>query len=250
MKLRQKLLTYIFAAAVIAAGIAGYWVIDGGVKNGREAVETSAGAALNRPVIVLDAGHGGADGGCVSVGGVPEKGINLSIMLTARDMLTLLGYDVRCTRETDVSVHDQGVEGLAKQKKSDMDNRLAIVNNSGAELFVSIHQNQFTDSKYSGAQMFYKADSSESSVLADILRERFRTWLQPGNERETKPVGSELFLIHNAKCPAVMAECGFLSNPEEAAKLESSSYQREIAFVIADGINCYISQKRSISAAD
>ena len=243
MKLRHKLLTYLFAAAIIAAGIIGYEVIDGGVKNGRKAVETSARAVLDRPVIVLDAGHGGADGGCVSVNGTPEKGINLSIMQTSRDILTLLGYDVRCTRETDVSIHDQGTEGLANQKKSDMDNRLAIVNDSGASLFVSIHQNQFTDPKYSGAQMFYKAESLESSALAEILRERFRVWLQPGNERETKPVGSELFLIHNAKCPAVMVECGFLSNPEEAAKLESPSYQQEVALVIADGINCYLSKQ-------
>ena len=201
-------------------------------------------------MVVLDAGHGGADGGCVSVNGVPEKDINLSVMLTARDMLDLLGYDVRCTRETDVSIHDQGIEGLAKQKKSDMDNRLAIINGSGAEVAVSIHQNQFTDPKYSGAQMFYKAESSESSALADVLRERFRIWLQPDNERETKPVGDELFLIHNANCPAVMAECGFLSNPEEAAKLESLSYQQEVAMVIADSINCYVSGKRKDSADD
>ncbi|SDB38238.1 N-acetylmuramoyl-L-alanine amidase [Ruminococcaceae bacterium FB2012] len=244
MKLRQKLLTYLFAGAVIAAGIVGYEIIDGGVKTGRKAVETSAETVLQRPVIVLDAGHGGADGGCVSVNGIPEKNINLSILLTTRDMLDLLGYDVRCTRETDVSIHDQGIEGLAKQKKSDMDNRLAIINESGAELAVSIHQNQFTDPKYSGAQMFFKADSPESSALADILRERFRVWLQPDNERETKPVGSELFLIHNAKCPAVMAECGFLSNPAEASKLETPNYQQEVAMVIADGINCYVFRKR------
>lgn len=244
MKLKNKLLTYLFAGAVIAGGIVGCELIEAGAGKGMEAVETSADAVLDRPVIVLDAGHGGADGGCVSVNGIPEKNINLSIMLTARDMLDLLGYDVRCTRETDVSIHDKGIEGLAKQKKSDMDNRLAVINESGAVLAVSIHQNQFTDPKYSGAQMFFKADSPESSALADVLRERFRIWLQPDNERETKPVGDELFLIHNAKCPAVMAECGFLSNPEEAAKLETTSYQQEVAMVIADSINCYVSRKR------
>ena len=242
--IREKLLTFGAAAAVIAAGIVGYQLTDGQVRQGRETVETSADAAAQRTVIVLDAGHGGADGGCVSVNGTAEKGINLSVMLTARDMLTLLGYDVRCTREEDISVHDSGVEGLAKQKKSDMDNRLALINGSGAALAVSIHQNQFTDPKYSGAQMFYRAGSSESEALAETLRERFRIWLQPDNERETKPVGDELFLIHNASCPAVMVECGFLSNPEEAAKLESAEYQREVAFVIADGINRDLSQSR------
>ncbi|MBR6872171.1 MAG: N-acetylmuramoyl-L-alanine amidase [Ruminococcus sp.] len=244
MKFRQTVITYLSAAAVIALGAVGFILSDDEVKQGREAVETSAQAVLEKPVIVLDAGHGGADGGCVSVNGVPEKGINLSVMLTARDILDLLGYDVRCTRETDVSVHDEGVTGLAKQKKSDMDNRLRVINDSGAMLAVSIHQNQFTDGRYSGAQMFYKAESAESSALADTLRERFRVWLQPDNERETKPVGDELFLIHNAKCPAVMVECGFLSNPEEAARLESPGYQKEVALVIADGINCYWDSKR------
>ncbi len=245
MSIKQKLIVYGAAAAVIAAGIAGYEFFEGKVREGKESVEASVKAAAERPVIVLDAGHGGADGGCVSVNGVPEKGINLSILQTTRDMLTLLGYEVRCTRESDVSIHDQGVEGLAKQKKSDMDNRLKIINESGALAAVSIHQNQFTDPKYSGAQMFYQAESSEANALAEALRERFRTWLQPDNERETKPVGDELFLIHNADCPAVMVECGFLSNPEEAAKLESQSYQREVAFVIADGINYYLSKKQS-----
>ena len=88
--------------------------------------------------------------------------------------------------------------------------------------------------------MFYKEGDAESSRFADTLRERFRAILQPENERETKPVGEELFLIHNAKCPAVMAECGFLSNPEEASKLCSEKYQREIAFTLTDSINRYL----------
>lgn len=240
MNLKRKLATYLCAGAVLAAGLIGGRLADNAVKKGAESVAASASAAVDRPTVVLDAGHGGADGGCVSVNGVPEKGINLSVMLTARDMLTLLGYNVVCTRETDVSIHDAGTEGLRKQKISDMDNRLEIINGSGALLAVSIHQNQFTDPQYHGAQMFYRADSGESLRLAETLRERFQNHLQPENERETKPVGDELFLIHNAVCPAVMAECGFLSNPEEAAKLESMSYQREVGFVIADGIVKYL----------
>ena len=243
MNFKQKLITYFCAAAVIAAGIIGWEYAGSRIKEGMDGVPASA-LVSDAPVIVLDAGHGGADGGCVSVNGVPEKGINLSIMQTAADTLELLGYNVKCTRNSDVSIHDQGTEGLADQKKSDMDNRLKIINGSGAALAVSIHQNQFTDPKYSGAQMFYKAESSESSRLAEVLRGKFVMHLQPDNERETKPVGSELFLIHNAECPAVMAECGFLSNPEEAAKLESPSYQRETAFTIADGIICYLAGSR------
>ena len=235
MKLKQKLMTYLCAGAVLATGVIGGHLAENAVKKGAESVAASASAVVERPTVVLDAGHGGAD--------VPEKRINLSIMLTTRDILSLLGYNVVCTRETDVSIHDAGIEGLRRQKISDMDNRLAVINGSGALLAVSIHQNQFTDPQYHGAQMFYRADSDESLRLAETLKERFRNHLQPENERETKPVGDELFLIHNAQCPAVMAECGFLSNPEEAAKLESMSYQREVGFVIADGILKFLTEQ-------
>ena len=248
MSVRTKILAYFCTAALLTAGILGSNLSERAAEKGRQSVEASAAAAAQKPVIVLDAGHGGADGGCVSVNGVPEKGINLSVMETTRDILTLLGYDVKCTRESDISIHDKGVEGLAKQKISDMDNRLAIINGSNASLAVSIHQNQFTDPKYYGAQMFYKADSPESERLAESLRGRFKALLQPENERETKPVGDELFLIHNAVCPAVMAECGFLSNPEEAAKLESAAYQREVAFALSDGINSYMISSNGASS--
>jgi len=240
MRIKAKLLLYLAASAMIAAGIAGSILSERAVKKAAESVAASAEPIVSRPVVVLDAGHGGADGGCVSVSGAPEKGMNLSVLLTSRDILRLLGYDVRCTREEDVSIHDKGVEGLADQKLSDMKNRLAIINGSGAKLAVSIHQNQFTDPKYSGAQMFYKAEDEASARLAEILRERFVNHLQPDNKRETKPVGAELFLIHNAECPAVMVECGFLSNPEEAAKLETPGYQRELAFTVCDGINRFL----------
>ncbi len=187
------------------------------------------------PVIVIDPGHGGADGGCVSVDGVPEKGINLTVSLGMRDMLHLLGYEAVMTRDEDVSIHDSGIEGLAAQKRSDMENRLSIINGEGVLAAVSIHQNQFTDPKYSGAQMFYQAESSESERLAECIRKKITGNLQPENTRELKPVGDELYLIHNAVCPAVMVECGFLSNPEEAAKLESPVYQQQIAFCTAFG---------------
>ena len=238
----KKLGVLFCGALMVAAGIIGEKLTER-AERGRVAVETAAPAVIERPVIVLDAGHGGIDGGCVSADGVSEKGINLNIMLSTRDMLEMLGYDVRCTREKDISIHDEGIKGTGAQKRSDMDNRLEIINGSNARLALSIHQNRFTDPKYSGAQMFYKEGDAESSRFADTLRERFRAILQPENERETKPVGEELFLIHNAKCPAVMAECGFLSNPEEASELCSEKYQREIAFTLTDSINRYLWQQ-------
>jgi N-acetylmuramoyl-L-alanine amidase len=191
---------------------------------------------LSRPQIVIDAGHGGADGGGVSVNGVPEKGINLNIAQTLSDMLSLLGYDVTLTRTEDVSIHDEGTEGLSAQKLSDMKNRLALFN-SGNAVCISIHQNRYTDSVYRGAQMFYHRDNSEGAQLAENLRARVCDFLQPDNTRETKPVDDELYLLCNCENPAVMAECGFISNPEEAALLEQQSYQQQMAFALMCGLN-------------
>ena len=198
------------------------------------------------PTIILDAGHGGIDSGCVSITGAEEKDINLNILLTLREMLQVTGFNVEVTRDTDRSIHDTGVTGLGNQKKSDMANRLSIINSIDNAVFVSIHQNQFTDAKYSGAQMFYPLESARSERLAAIMQQNFVSLLQPENTREIKPVGTEIYLLHNANCPAVMAECGFLSNPEEAARLESEEYQSQVAFTIYKSLCDYIFEETGI----
>ena len=220
-----------------------YLLVFGFIKTAQlpeQAVSVGAETDYPLPTIVLDAGHGGIDSGCVSVNGAEEKDINLSIMLKLRDMLEVTGLRVEVTRDTDRSIHDTGVTGLGNQKKSDMKNRLDIVNSFDDAVFVSIHQNQFTDPKYSGAQMFYPAESEESEHLAAIMQGNFAALLQPDNTREIKPVGTEIYLLHNAECPAVMAECGFLSNPEEAAKLESDEYQTMVAFTVYKSLCDYL----------
>ena len=193
----------------------------------------------DQKMIVLDAGHGGMDGGCSSADGKTEKGINLNILLSVRDMARLFGYNVEATRIKDISIHDKGVEGLRNQKISDMENRLALFNKYPDCVCVSIHQNTFTDPKYSGAQMFYSKDNAEGEKLAGVMQKQFVSLLQPDNTRETKPVGDELYLLNNTKNPAVMIECGFLSNPEEAQKLENEDYQRQVAFTVLTGISEY-----------
>ena len=196
------------------------------------------------PVIVLDAGHGGIDGGCTSADGVPEKGINLDILLRLRDINEVNGYEVRVTRDSDRSIHDEGVEGIAAQKSSDMDNRLAMFNESGNAVCVSVHQNQFTDPKYKGAQMFYSGSNSTSEVLARALQSRFRELLQPDNDREIKLCGKELFLCYYSDNPTVMAECGFMSNPDEAALLNTEEYRGKVAFTLFAGINDFVHRKK------
>lgn len=215
-------------------------VYFGGARLQR-AVSTMTGTKPDQPpVVVLDAGHGGIDGGCSSVNGIPEKGINLNILLYLRDLLRVNGYTVAVTRDTDRSIHDDGVEGIANQKSSDMDNRLALFNQYDNAVCLSIHQNQFTDPAYSGAQMFYSDNVSDSGRLAQCLQEAFVTQLQPENTREVKLCGKELYLCYFSENPTVMVECGFLSNPEEAALLESEAYQRQVAFTIFSGLETYL----------
>ncbi len=192
------------------------------------------------PVIVLDAGHGGMDGGCVSIDGTPEKGINLNILLALRDMLNASGFETDVTRDTDVSIHDEGIRGIANQKSSDMDNRLAKFNEHKNCLCISIHQNQFTDDKYSGAQMFYSATNPKSKKLAQCIQDNFVTHIQPNNTREIKEIGKELFLCYYSKNPTVMVECGFLSNEAEAKLLTDEEYQSKVAFTIFSGINEFV----------
>lgn len=160
-----------------------------------------------------------------------------------RDMLVIAGYEVDVTRDTDVSIHDKGVEGLANQKSSDMDNRLALFNKYDNAICVSIHQNQFTDAQYSGAQMFYSNSDSSSEQLARSLQSSFTELLQPDNKREIKLCGKELFLCYYSENPTVMAECGFLSNPEEASLLNTEEYQEKVALTLFNGIVTYINGK-------
>ncbi|MBR6792431.1 MAG: N-acetylmuramoyl-L-alanine amidase [Ruminococcus sp.] len=213
------------------------------IGRSNEAVPVIADYTQQKPVIILDAGHGGIDGGCSTADGVPEKGINLNILLTLRDMLEINGYEVKVTRDSDKSIHDKGIEGIANQKSSDMDNRHEIFNSEPDAVCISIHQNQFTDPKYSGAQMFYSDSNNSNEQLAGILQKKFAEYLQPENTREIKLCGKELFLCYYSDNPTVMVECGFLSNPEEAELLKTEEYQRKVAFTIFSGLNEFICGK-------
>ncbi len=188
-------------------------------------------------MVVLDAGHGGIDGGCSTADGKTEKVINLNIMLSVRDFSRFFGYNVDTTREKDKSIHDKGVSGIRNQKISDMKNRLDIFNKHTNAVCISIHQNTFSDPDFNGAQMFYSDKNDSSEQLASIMQQKFVGNLQPDNQREIKLCGEELYLCYYSNNPAVMVECGFLSNPDDAANLTDESYQNKVAFTIFSGIN-------------
>ena len=196
---------------------------------------------MNSPTIIIDAGHGGFDGGASTDDGVPEKDINLNIALFLEDYLRVLGYDVIMTRKSDISLEDDSSMSIRKKKTSDIHNRLKMMDDHDNSIFVSIHQNHFHQEKYSGMQVFYsRCFSEKSSLLAQSIQDSTVNLLQPDNERQIKQIGTSVFLIYNAVRPAVLVECGFLSNIEESEKLKTESYQKKIAFSIALGIINYI----------
>lgn len=200
-----------------------------------EGVIPTSANAMERPVIVLDAGHGGLDSGAVGKNGTLEKDINLSVVLHLQQLLEMSGFDTVLTRDEDISIYDAGVEGIRNQKLSDMDNRLEIIQSYPDSVFLCIHQNNYKDPQYFGAQMFYNNNHPDNRSLAQTMQDRFAV-LQEGNDREIKLSGDELFLLKNNSNPSLMIECGFLSNSEEEAKLATTEYQQQVAFTIYSGL--------------
>ena len=209
------------------------------------AVRTSSDeAAYPKPYIVADAGHGGEDGGA-EADGVLEKDINLSISDKLADMLRLCGYYVTEVRDEDISVYDRESSDTLREKKvSDLNKRARIFNSSADNIAVSIHQNKFDNSAYSGTQIFYSTNNDKSFLLAEAIRRSVVGLLQKDNKRELKPAGKDIFVLDKAQVPAVIVECGFLSNDEERSKLLDKNYQSEMAYSIAMGVLEYIETEK------
>ena len=231
VKIKSMKLTFVLIGCFVVLAIC--------ARITERALPTSGTAASDKPVIVLDAGHGGLDSGAVGSAGTLEKDINLSIVLTLRDMFEMSGFEVVLTRDQDISIYSDGVEGIRNQKLSDMDNRLKIIQSYPDSIFLCVHQNNFTDPRYFGAQMFYNNNNPQNRTLAQIMQNRF-VQLQPDNDREIKLSGEELFLLKTNKNPSLMIECGFLSNPEEEANLSTWEYQQKVAFTIYSGVMEYL----------
>ncbi len=182
--------------------------------------------------LVLDAGHGGEDGGAVSLTGVPESQINLAIVLKLRDVLGLYGVDPILLRETDVSLHDGDAGTLREKKRSDLKNRVAAVEEVEGSILLSVHQNTYPNSRYHGTHVFY-APTEGSQALAERFQNSIKAALQPDNQRAVKQIPDTVYIMNHVTCPAVLIECGFLTNPEEEALLRDEDYQRKLSAVIA-----------------
>lgn len=194
----------------------------------------------SKPVIVLDAGHGGDDPGKVGINGELEKDLNLSIVLILKEILKE-DYTVILTRDTDVMLCDEGVNN---KKTSDLKNRVKLINESSCDIAILIHQNSFQSENAKGAQVFYHAKSEDGKFLATCLQEELIAGSDPSNTRSAKS-DQTYYILKNATPTVVIVECGFLSNPEEAARLCLLSYQESLALSIKNGIDRYFEEKES-----
>lgn len=192
------------------------------------------------PCIVLDAGHGGEDGGAVGVDGLLEKTVNLKVAEAMKDMFKLAGISVVMTRTEDVMLNDPDAAIGGKKKMTDLRSRLKIAQNTPEGVLVSIHMNSFSQAKYRGLQVYYSPNHADSAVLAQTVQDAARTHLQPDNQRKIKPADSSIYLLAHCDRPAVLIECGFLSNPEECALLGKAEYLGELSTVIFAAICDYL----------
>ena len=225
---------WIILSGLAVAGI--LCIVFGGKKAVR--AYSSQHVSQARYCIVLDAGHGGEDGGATSCTGVLESGINLEITLRLKDLFHLLGRETKMIRTSDVSVYTKGGT-IAQKKMSDLKERARIVNTTPRAMLISIHQNNFSDNRYSGAQVFY-ADTQGSEFLAKQLQSTLIASLNKDSKRACKRCDG-VYLMEHITCPGILVECGFLSNPAEEAKLRSMEYQRKLCCVIAATASSFLS---------
>ena len=202
---------------------------------------------LSGKIILLDAGHGGPDGGA-GTGETLEKDIALEITKNVRDYLQEQGALVIMTREKDEDLADSDTRGYSRRKVEDLKKRLKMINKTDIDLFVSIHLNAIPSSRWSGAQTFFAPHHEENARAAKFIQEELRRNLE-NTQRKAKPI-NHVYILENAKKPGVLVEVGFLSNPREKALLKKASYQEKVAASINHGILRYFTNEKELKETD
>ena len=190
--------------------------------------------------IIIDAGHGGMDGGTSAADGTLEKDINLSVSKKLDLMFKACGFNTVMLRNDDELIGDNSLTTIRARKVSDIKTRLNIIHSYPKAILISIHQNHYSVEKYSGAQVFYSPKLAESKFIAQSVQSSIVNNLQPENNRQIKAVGTNIYLLYNCEVPSIMVECGFLSNYSETQKLKNDAYQKQLAFSIFNGIINYL----------
>lgn len=232
---KSTLIKFALCAALCAAAVAGFRTL-----RQRSLRTFSAGGIGGAATVVIDPGHGGEDGGAVSPEGIAESGINLSIALRARDLLSLTGVRTVMTRTEDIAIGDANLPTVKARKASDIRRRVEIVNATPNAVLLSVHQNSLPSSPVTrGAQAFWNERGGEA--FAKFIQAALNEEINAGNEKRAYPMGSGVYLMKNAEAPAALVECGFLSNAWETAQLTNAAYQKKIAAAIAAGYLRYAS---------
>lgn len=225
----KKITAVVLALLTAAVFVAGFQALAG-------RMQPVSLAKRRLPVIILDAGHGGFDGGAVAADGTLEKDLNLAIAKELREMLLPMGFQVIMTREEDTGTEDPDASTIRQKKNSDLHNRLELTKKYDNAILLSIHMNKFEQSQYSGTQVFYGPVNQASKSLAEAIQGTVKEQLQTDNTREVKKGTKDAYLLYNASIPAVIVECGFLSNGPELARLKDQTYQKQMAFSILSGL--------------
>lgn len=240
MVIKRRILGWILTYAIV---LSGFWAA---CVFGSKVVATmnQGEIPINRRCVIIDAGHGGVDGGTTSCTGITESHLNLEISLRLNDFLHFVGINTKMIRTTDCSVYTSG-ETIAAKKVSDLKERVRVVETTENPILVSVHQNFFGQSIYSGAQVFY-GKNAEGQTIAKNLQSNFIDTVNPGSKRSAKKA-SGVYLMENVTCPAILIECGFLSNPQEEALLRSEEYQKKLCCVIGNTLSEFLNSSPSIT---
>ncbi len=240
MKMTKKNYFWLMGFTALSVFMAGFCILLGTMGKGKNEINSIAVSAQEQPIqVIIDPGHGGEDGGCVAVDGTLEKDLNLEISKKVCMILKAAGINAVLSRDKDIMLYDMygDLHDYTNVKKTyDLKNRVRYAKESDPELFVSIHMNKFSDSTYSGFQVYYSDNESESITAALRIQKYVTEFLQPDNDREIKKAGSNIYILHRASVPAVLCECGFLSNADERELLKDEEYQKRLAFSIAMGV--------------
>lgn len=196
------------------------------------------------PTLIIDAGHGGEDGGAVASDGTVEKNINLAIALQTNEFANLLGFNTIMTRANDDALSDSALPTIRERKMSDINARMEILNQNKDAYLVSIHQNQFSDRTCKGMQVFYSTNNKISQSIANAIQSYTKQNLQTDNNREVKASTKDIYILYHTENPAIMVECGFMSNKNELIELKNQTYGTKLSLCILSGIMNHLNAER------
>ncbi len=235
MKRRETFFLGIAFLCVFAFSVSMYHIggVVGAFASGKQAGKTK---------LIIDAGHGGEDGGAVGKENLIEKEVNLDISKALFELMSFCGVDAIMTRDKDISLYSEDAKSLRQKKISDTRNRVKLISLTSGGVLISIHQNSFPQNNCKGAQVFYSENNVESKLLAENVQNSLKHGLSDGNHRIEKPADRRIYLLENVNCPAVLVECGFLTNDKESKLLATPEYRVKLAFCIARGFFEYMKE--------